>query len=72
MTHVTSMHLAGLVDPSDRVRDALRILVGLAAESVQSQLISALDDFQASFHTFKRQSALLDFDDLLPKACMTP
>ena len=28
-------------------------------------MISALDDFQASFRNFKRQSALLDFDDLL-------
>ncbi|MGD1079678.1 MAG: UvrD-helicase domain-containing protein [Candidatus Sulfotelmatobacter sp.] len=42
-----------------------RRLFGLAAESVQARLISALDDFQASFRSFKRQSALLDFDDLL-------
>jgi exodeoxyribonuclease-5 len=49
----------------ESVAELLQILVGLAAESVQSQLISALDDFQASFRTFKRESALLDFDDLL-------
>ncbi|MFZ0958156.1 MAG: UvrD-helicase domain-containing protein [Candidatus Sulfotelmatobacter sp.] len=49
----------------ERVAESLQILVGLAAESAQSQLISALDDFQASFVTFKRESALLDFDDLL-------
>jgi len=49
----------------DKVAESLQMLVGLAAESAQSQLISALDDFQASFRTFKRQSALLDFDDLL-------
>src|ERR1017187_3527960 len=48
-----------------RVMESVHILVGLAAESAQSQLISALDDFQASFRTFKRESALLDFDDLL-------
>ncbi len=48
-----------------RVTESVHILVGLAAESAQSQLISALDDFQASFRTFKRKSALLDFDDLL-------
>ena len=47
------------------VAESLQILVGLAAESAQSQLVSALDDFQASFRTFKRESALLDFDDLL-------
>ena len=47
------------------LRSLLQILVGLAAESAQSQLISALDDFQASFRAFKRESALLDFDDLL-------
>jgi ATP-dependent exoDNAse (exonuclease V) beta subunit len=49
----------------DKVGESLQILVGLAAESVQARLISALDDFQASFRSFKRQSALLDFDDLL-------
>jgi exodeoxyribonuclease-5 len=49
----------------ERVAESLQILVGLAAESAQSQLISALDDFQASFRAFKRESALLDFDDLL-------
>jgi exodeoxyribonuclease-5 len=49
----------------ESVAERLQILVGLAAESVQSQLISALDDFQASFPAFKRESALLDFDDLL-------
>jgi ATP-dependent exoDNAse (exonuclease V) beta subunit len=49
----------------DEVAGALERLVGLAAESAQSQLISALDDFQASFRAFKRESALLDFDDLL-------
>ena len=49
----------------ERVAESLQILVGLAAESAQSQLISALDDFQASFRMFKRESALLDFDDLL-------
>jgi exodeoxyribonuclease-5 len=49
----------------ERVAESLQILVGLAAESAQSQLISALDDFQTSFRTFKRESALLDFDDLL-------
>jgi exodeoxyribonuclease-5 len=49
----------------DEVAGSLERLVGLAAESVQARLISALDDFQASFRTFKRQSALLDFDDLL-------
>ncbi len=49
----------------DNVAESLQILVGLAAESAQSQLISALNDFLASFRTFKRQSALLDFDDLL-------
>ncbi len=43
----------------------MRRLVGLASESAQSHLISALDDFQASFRNFKRQSALLDFDDLI-------
>jgi exodeoxyribonuclease-5 len=48
-----------------RVTESIHILVGLAAESAQSQLISALDDFQVSFRTFKRESALLDFDDLL-------
>jgi ATP-dependent exoDNAse (exonuclease V) beta subunit len=47
------------------VGDSLERLVGLAAESVQARLISALDDFHARFRTFKRQSALLDFDDLL-------
>jgi exodeoxyribonuclease-5 len=49
----------------ERVEESLQILVGLAAEAAQSQLISALDDFQASFWAFKRESALLDFDDLL-------
>jgi len=49
----------------ERVAVSLQILVGLAAESAQSQLISALDDFQVSFRAFKRESALLDFDDLL-------
>jgi exodeoxyribonuclease-5 len=49
----------------ERVAGSLQTLVGLAAESAQSQLISALDDFQASFRAFKRESALLDFDDLL-------
>ena len=49
----------------DKVAESLQILVGLAAESAQSQLISALDDFQTSFRVFKRESALLDFDDLL-------
>jgi len=49
----------------ERVAESLQTLVGLAAESAQSQLISALDDFQASFQAFKRKSALLDFDDLL-------
>jgi ATP-dependent exoDNAse (exonuclease V) beta subunit len=49
----------------ERVAEFLQTLVGLAAESAQSQLISALDDFQASFRAFKRESALLDFDDLL-------
>jgi ATP-dependent exoDNAse (exonuclease V) beta subunit len=49
----------------ERVAESLQILVGLAAESAQSQLISALDDLQASFRAFKRESALLDFDDLL-------
>jgi exodeoxyribonuclease-5 len=49
----------------ERVAESLQILVSLAAESAQSQLISALDDFQASFRMFKRESALLDFDDLL-------
>jgi len=49
----------------ERVAESLQILVGLAAESAQSQLISALDDFQATFRAFKRESALLDFDDLL-------
>ena len=49
----------------ESVAESLQILVGLAAESAQSQLISALDDFQASFRAFKRESALLDFDDLL-------
>ena len=49
----------------DKVTESLQILVGLAAESAQSQLISALDDFQTSFRVFKRESALLDFDDLL-------
>jgi exodeoxyribonuclease-5 len=53
----------------ERVAESLQILVGLAAESAQSQLISALDDFQASFRAFKRESALLDFDDLLYFAC---
>lgn len=48
-----------------KVADSLKALVGLAAESAQARLISALDDFQASFRNFKRQSALLDFDDLL-------
>jgi exodeoxyribonuclease-5 len=48
-----------------KVGESLQTLVGLAAESAQSQLISALDDFQASFRAFKRDSALLDFDDLL-------
>lgn len=47
------------------VAESLEHLVGLAAEAVQERLISALDDFQASFRTFKHQSALLDFDDLL-------
>jgi ATP-dependent exoDNAse (exonuclease V) beta subunit len=49
----------------DEVAESLRQLVGLTAEAVQERLISGLDDFQASFHTFKGQSALLDFDDLL-------
>jgi ATP-dependent exoDNAse (exonuclease V) beta subunit len=49
----------------DEVAESFKQLVGLAAESVQACLISALDDFQACFRTFKRQSALLDFDDLL-------
>jgi ATP-dependent exoDNAse (exonuclease V) beta subunit len=49
----------------DKVAESLQILVGLAAESAQSQLISAFDDFQASFRSVKRESALLDFDDLL-------
>lgn len=49
----------------ERVAESLQTLVGLAAESAQSQLISALDDFQTSFRAFKRESALLDFDDLL-------
>jgi exodeoxyribonuclease-5 len=49
----------------ERVAESLQILVGLTAESAQSQLISALDDFQVSFQAFKRESALLDFDDLL-------
>src|SRR5450631_511507 len=49
----------------ERVAESLQTLVGLAAESAQSQLISALDDFQATFQAFKRESALLDFDDLL-------
>jgi ATP-dependent exoDNAse (exonuclease V) beta subunit len=48
-----------------RVAEDLQILVGLAAECAQSQLISALDGFQASFRAFKQESALLDFDDLL-------
>ena len=48
-----------------KVAESLQTLVGLAAESAQSQLISALDDFQTSFRVFKRESALLDFDDLL-------
>jgi ATP-dependent exoDNAse (exonuclease V) beta subunit len=49
----------------DEVAGSLERLVGLAAESVQARLILALDDFQASFQAFKRESALLDFDDLL-------
>src|ERR1700741_1850373 len=49
----------------DEVAESLRQLVGLTAEAVQERLISGLDDFQASFRTFKGQSALLDFDDLL-------
>ena len=49
----------------EKVAESLQILLGLAAESAQSQLISALDAFQASFRGFKRESALLDFDDLL-------
>jgi ATP-dependent exoDNAse (exonuclease V) beta subunit len=47
------------------VGESFRLLVGLAAEAVQSRLISALDDFQVAFRLLKRQSALLDFDDLL-------
>jgi exodeoxyribonuclease-5 len=49
----------------ERVAESLQILVGQAAESAQSQLVSALDDFQVSFRALKRESALLDFDDLL-------
>jgi ATP-dependent exoDNAse (exonuclease V) beta subunit len=49
----------------DGVAGSLERLVGLAAECVQARLISALDDFQTSFRSFKQQSALLDFDDLL-------
>ncbi len=49
----------------DTVAESLQILVGLAAESVQSQLLSALEDFKTSFRVFKRESALIDFDDLL-------
>jgi ATP-dependent exoDNAse (exonuclease V) beta subunit len=49
----------------EAVAGSLERLVGLAAESVQARLISALDDFQASFRSSKRQLALLDFDDLL-------
>jgi ATP-dependent exoDNAse (exonuclease V) beta subunit len=49
----------------EAVAGSLERLVGLAAEAAQARLISALDDFQASFRNFKRQSALLDFDDLL-------
>jgi ATP-dependent exoDNAse (exonuclease V) beta subunit len=48
-----------------KVSDALQILIGLAAEAAQSQLISALDNLQACFRSAKRESALLDFDDLL-------
>jgi ATP-dependent exoDNAse (exonuclease V) beta subunit len=49
----------------DEVAGSLERLVGLAAESVQARLVSTLDDFQVSFRAFKRESALLDFDDLL-------
>ncbi len=49
----------------DAVAESLERLVGLAAEAAQERLISALDGFQDAFRTRKRQSALLDFDDLL-------
>ena len=49
----------------DEVTRSLQALLRLSAEAAQTRLILALDDFQAFFRAFKRQSALLDFDDLL-------
>jgi len=48
-----------------RISETLAALLDDLSEIVLSQIITALDPLQGGYRSFKQQSALLDFDDLL-------
>lgn len=53
----------------DRVDHCYRIIVGRIATALVRKLSDELDEVLAEYATFKRAAAVLDFDDLLERAC---
>ncbi|MCA1367196.1 UvrD-helicase domain-containing protein [Bradyrhizobium sp. BRP14] len=53
----------------ERVDSSYRILLGRIATAVVDRVSSELDEVLAEYAAFKRDAAVLDFDDLLEKAC---
>ncbi|RVK33830.1 UvrD-helicase domain-containing protein [Sinorhizobium meliloti] len=53
----------------ERVDSCYRILLGRIATAVAYRVSAELDEVLAEYAAFKRDAAVLDFDDLLEKAC---